>query len=146
MQRLVCRHYMNKELAIRVSFFLLRIVSGWLLFQAGTLKLFGWWGGMPPGQGPLSTQITIGAWMELIGGLLVIFGLLTRPAAFLLSGMMAVAYWQFHFKPELFWPTQNQGVPAVTLCFIFLFVAAYGGGRWSLDAMIAGQRYAEDAP
>ena len=66
-------------------------------------------------------------------------GLFTRPVAFILSGMMAVAYWQFHF-PNGHWPVQNQGMPAVLFCFIFLYMAAKGGGEWSLDALIQRKR------
>ncbi len=62
-------------------------------------------------------------------------GLITRPAAFILSGMMAVAYFQFH-APNGVWPNENQGVTAVLFCFIFLYMAAQGGGDWSLDARI----------
>jgi putative oxidoreductase len=61
-------------------------------------------------------------------------GLFTRPVAFILSGMMAVAYWQFH-APMGAWPAQNQGMPAVLLCFIFLYMSTHGGGDWSLDAL-----------
>jgi putative oxidoreductase len=129
---------MNRETAVRVTYFLLRVVSGFMFFQAGALKLFGWYGGMPPGNTlePWS-QVWIGAVMEVVFGLLIMLGFLTRISAFLASGEMAVAYWQFHFKPELFWPVQNQGQPAVLYCFIFLFIAAYGGGAWSLDALLS---------
>jgi putative oxidoreductase len=64
-----------------------------------------------------------------------VLGLGTRPVAFILSGMMAVAYWQFH-APNGVSPVQNQGVPAVLLCFVYLYIAARGGGDWSLDALL----------
>jgi putative oxidoreductase len=64
-------------------------------------------------------------------------GLFARPAAFVLAGEMAVAYWQFH-APNGTWPAENQGGEAVLFCFIFLFIAAYGSGAWSLDARRAG--------
>jgi putative oxidoreductase len=133
---------MNMSRAAQVAYFLLRVVSGLLIFQAGAMKSFGWLGGIPPNGGtvPLMSQVGIGGWIEVIGGLLVLLGLLTRPAAFILSGMMAVAYWQFHFAPNGGWPAQNQGVPAVLMCFIFLYIAAQGGGEWSLDALLRGKR------
>jgi putative oxidoreductase len=81
----------------------------------------------------------IGGVLEFIGGILIMLGLFTRPVAFILSGMMAVAYWQFH-APSGAWPLQNQGVPAVLFCFIFLYMAAQGGGDWSLDALIRRKR------
>ena len=124
-------------MALRAAYFLLRVVSGLLFLQAGGLILFGWFGGMPgqPGVRPsLLSQTGIGGVLEFFGGLAVLLGLCTRPVAFILSGEMAVAYWQFH-APHGAWPIQNQGVPAVLFCFIFLFVAAYGAGDWSLDAL-----------
>jgi putative oxidoreductase len=127
---------MNKDRAIQVTYFLLRVVSGLLLFQAGATKLFGWFGGVPAGVTiPVMSQIWIGAVLEVAGGILIMLGLFTHPAAFILSGEMAVAYWQFH-APRGGWPTQNEGVSAVLLCFIFLYMAARGGGDWSLDARI----------
>src|SRR5437660_9538849 len=130
--------------AVGITFLLLRVVSGFLLFQAGGLILFGWYGGMPGGEKVrLLTQTGIGGILEFFGGLLIIFGLCTRPVAFVLAGMMAVAYWQFHF-PSGHWPIQNQGMPAVLLCFIFLYIAAHGGGAWSLDALIHRRRNASN--
>ena len=81
------------------------------------------------------SQIGIGAVLEFFGGLAIMLGLLTRPVAFILSGEMAVAYWQFH-APNGGWPVQNHGELAVLFCFIFLYMAARGGGDWSLDALI----------
>jgi len=126
---------MNRAGTVRTTYFLLRIVAGLLFLQSGGTKLFGWLGGMPEGgTAPLMSQIGIGAALEVFGGLLIMLGLFTRPVAFIVSGEMAVAYWQFH-APGGAWPTQNHGVPAVLFCFIFLFMAAYGGGDWSLDAI-----------
>ena len=71
----------------------------------------------------------------------IMLGLVTRPVAFILSGEMAVAYWQFH-APHGAWPIQNQGQPAVLFCFIFLYMAAQGAGEWSLDALIWRKREA----
>lgn len=132
---------MKMTRVIQVTYFLLRVISGFLLLQAGGLILFGWYGGMP-GQAsspPLLSQTGIGGILEFFGGIAIMLGLFTRPVAFILSGMMAVAYWQFH-APQGGWPLQNQGMPAVLLCFIFLFMAAQGGGDWSIDALIRRKR------
>ena len=114
---------------------LLRIVAGLVFLTSGTSKLFAFPAGMPPdgGTAKAMSQIWIGGVIELVGGTLLVLGLFTRPAAFVLSGMMAVAYFQFHF-PHSFWPTVNQGVAAVVLCFVCLYLSAAGGGPWSVDA------------
>jgi putative oxidoreductase len=132
---------MDMNRATQISYFLLRVVSGFLLLQSGAMKWFGWFGGMPAGSPPfeLASQMGIGAVLEVIGGLLIAVGLFTRPAAFLCSGMMAVAYWQFH-APDGIWPAQNHGMPAALLCFIFLYIAAAGGGIWSLDGWLQRRR------
>lgn len=130
---------MNANRAAEAGYFLLRIVAGLLFVQTGGLILFGWFGGMPgqpPGYTPpLLSQVGIGGILEFFGGIMITLGLLTRPVAFILSGMMAVAYWQFH-APTATWPVQNQGMPAILFCFIFLYMAARGGGAWSLDGLI----------
>jgi len=128
---------MNRQLATQISLTLLRTVSGLLFMQAGGLKLFGWFGGMPPNgaTAPLMTQTGIGGLLELVGGALMILGLFTRVTAFIISGEMAVAYWQFH-APGGFWPIQNHGEAAVYLCFIFLFFSAFGASDYSLDALL----------
>ena len=127
-----------------VAMTLLRVVSGLMLFQAGGNKFFGWLGGMPGGgTPPVGSQIWIGAWLELVCGGLMMLGLLTRPAAFLMSGMMAVAYFQFH-QPQGLWPGQNGGVPAVMLCFACLALFAYGPGPYSLDSLIFRNRSKEE--
>lgn len=132
---------MNTKRAIQITFFLLRAVAGFLFCQSGGLILFGWFGGMPgqPSPPPLLSQTGIGGVLEFFGGIAIMLGLLTRPVSFILSGMMAVAYWQFH-QPNGAWPIQNQGMPAVLFCFIFLYLAAQGGGDWSLDALIRNRR------
>ena len=127
---------MNKQRAVQITYLLLRLVAGLLFMQSGGLILFGWFGGMPGGQSaPLMSQTGIGGVLEFVGGIAIMLGVLTRPVAFILSGEMAVAYWQFH-APNGTWPVQNQGIPAVLFCFIFLFMAAYGGGEWSVDALL----------
>ena len=124
------------ERAKQITFFLLRVVSGLLFLQVGGTKLFDWFGGVPlqhGGHPAMMSQMWIGGVLEFYGGTAILLGLFTRPVAFILSGEMAVAYFQFH-QPHGFWPVQNHGEPAVLLCFIFLFFAAQGAGRWSLDA------------
>jgi putative oxidoreductase len=113
----------------------LRIVAAILFIQAGTVKLFGWPMGMPGGAtAPLMSQVGIGGLLETVGGFLLLIGLFTRPVAFVLSGEMAVAYFQFH-QPNGFWPVVNQGQQAVLFCFIWLYLAAAGPGPWSVDAV-----------
>jgi putative oxidoreductase len=77
--------------------------------------------------------------LEFYGGTAVLLGLFTRPVAFVLSGEMAVAFFQFHL-PQGLWPIQNHGEPAVLFSFIFLFFAAHGPGDWSIDAVIRKAR------
>ncbi len=129
---------LTKERAVTISLTLLRVMASLILFQAGALKIFGWYGGLPAGA-VLSPLIQTAGWLEVIGGPLLLIGLLSRPVAFILSGLMAFAYFIGHF-PQGFWPVQNNGAPAVLLCFIFLFFAAYGAGQWSVDAKICGKK------
>lgn len=129
---------MNMDRAKQITFFLLRVVSGLLFLQAGGMKMFDWFGGVPAqfgGHPKFLSQMWIGGALEFYGGVAILLGLLTRPAAFILSGEMAIAYFQFH-QPNGFWPVQNHGEPAVLLCFIFLFLAAHGAGDWSIDAIL----------
>jgi putative oxidoreductase len=132
---------MNMERPIEVTYFFLRVVAGLLFIQTGGLILFGWFGGIPgqPGTPSLLSQTGIGGVLEFFGGIAIMLGLGTRPVAFILSGMMAVAYWQFH-APNGVSPIQNQGMPAVVFCFLFLYMAAKGGGSWSLDALLRRKR------
>ena len=133
---------MNMEQARRIAWFLLRVVSGLLFLQAGGMKMFDWFGGVPVqfgGHPAFMSQTWIGGVLEFYGGAAILLGLFTRPIAFVLSGEMAVAYFQFH-QPQGFWPIQNHGEPAVLLCFIFLFFAAHGAGDWSVDAMLRRKR------
>jgi putative oxidoreductase len=133
---------MNRERALTVSWTLLRVVAALMFVQVGGLKLFGWFGGMPGANGAsasLASQVGIGGLLEVGGGILIALGLFTRPVAFILSGEMAVAYWQFH-APNGRWPIVNHGEQAVLYCFLFLFMAAYGAGDWSLDALLRKKR------
>jgi putative oxidoreductase len=71
--------------------------------------------------------------LEIVGGVLLVLGLFTRPVAFILSGQMAVAYFMAH-APQSFYPIHNGGESAILFCFVFLYLAAAGAGSWSLDA------------
>ncbi len=114
---------------------LLRIVAALMFILSGTMKLFAFPVGVPPDGGtvPWLSQLGLGAALEVVGGGLLLIGLFTRPVAFVLSGEMAVAYFQFHF-PGGFWPVVNGGIPAVLYCFVWLYFSAAGAGPWSLDA------------
>ena len=116
------------------AYALMRIVTGFMFSFHGAQKILGILSDMPrPAAG---SQMWIGGLIELIGGLLVMVGFQTRLAAFLASGEMAVAYFQFHWKfqlgPELF-PAINKGELAVLYCFVFLLIACRGGVTWCLD-------------
>ena len=119
---------------------LLRIIAALMFMLAGTAILFAFPAGIPPngGTAPFLSEIWIGGVLEVFGGGLLLVGLLTRPVAFLLSGEMAVAYFQFH-APGGFWPTVNGGVPAVLYSFVWLYFSAAGPGPWSLDAWRASR-------
>jgi len=126
-----------------IALFLLRIVCGFLLFQSGSMLHFGWPDAMPAGMAPApGSQLWIGKWIEVVGGGLLLLGLGTRWVAFVLSGMMAVAYFQFH-QPGGVWPAQNGGAAAVLMCFACLFLFAKGGGAWSLDSKLRKQPKAD---
>ena len=115
-----------------VSYALLRIAAGFMFLFHGIQKLFGEFTTKP--MPAVGTQMWFGGIIELVTGVLVCAGLFTRPAAFLASGMCAVAYWQFHAlgKGSLL-PIVNGGELAAVYCFAFLFIAARGGGDVSLD-------------
>ena len=114
-------------------YFVVWVVS--LLFmQHGGQKLFNY---PPGGHGtvPLISLLGLAGILELFGGAFVLIGFLTRPVAFILSGEMAVAYFMVHGKPGApIWPAQNGGELGVIYCFVFLYLAAAGGGAWSVDA------------
>jgi len=114
---------------------LLRIVAAVIFIQSGTMKLFAFPVGMPPDgttTAVLGSQIWFAGILEVFGGALVLVGLFTRPVAFLLSGEMAVAYWQFHF-PQSAWPVVNNGTDAILYCFLWFYLSAAGPGSWSVD-------------
>jgi putative oxidoreductase len=119
-----------------------RIVAASVFISFGTMKLFGY----PPSPVPLpplslTSQLGVAGLLETFGGLAILLGLFTRPVAFILSGEMAVAYFTKHF-PLSFFPTINNGTPAILYCWFFLYLAFAGGGEWSLDRRIVRSRAA----
>ena len=109
----------------------LRIVAGFLFMQHGTQK----WLAFPVARASPSELWTLSGAagvLELGGGFLLLLGLFTRPVAFVLSGLMAFAYFIAH-APAGFWPIVNRGELAALYCFVFLYIAAAGGGPWSAD-------------
>jgi putative oxidoreductase len=115
----------------------LRIVAALTFMLFGTMKLFAFPAGVPPDGGtvPLMSQAGLAGILEVFGGGLLLLGLFTRPVAFILSGEMAVAYFQVHY-PQGFWPVLNNGTPAALYCFVWLYFSAAGAGPWSLDAKL----------
>jgi putative oxidoreductase len=111
---------------------ILRIVTALLFIEHGTAKLFHFPVAIQGLPEPLPTLLVAASWIEIVGGTLILLGLFTRPAAFILSGEMAVAYWMSHF-PRDPWPVANLGEAAILFCFIFLYLAAAGPGAWSVD-------------
>lgn len=114
---------------------LMRIITGFLFLWHGTQKLLGF----PPSQGGgqgLSVMTALAGTIELVGGLMILFGLFAGIAAFIASGTMAVAYFMAHFSVQAFLPIQNRGELAVLYCFVFLYIAARGSGIWSLDSLM----------
>ncbi|MEA3061683.1 MAG: putative oxidoreductase [Sphingomonadales bacterium] len=118
---------------------LLRIVAGLLFLSHGLVKLFGFPPDAQPGPQPFLTLFGIGGLVELVAGGLIALGLLTRPAAFLASGEMAVGYWMYH-APKGFYPAVNGGDAAILYCFLFLYLVAAGPGAFSLDAAIGRRK------
>ncbi|MFN2447806.1 MAG: DoxX family protein [Vicinamibacterales bacterium] len=117
----------------------LRIVAGFLFVFHGTQKLFVWPVAEPRTAAPLVSLMGLAGILEVFGGGLLAAGLFTRVVAFILSGEMAFAYFSAH-APRNVWPILNGGELALLYCFLFLYLAAAGGGPWSLDAMRRGGR------
>ncbi|MBD8686741.1 DoxX family protein [Rhizobium skierniewicense] len=109
----------------------LRIITALLFIEHGTQKLFGF----PVSQmeGALPPMLLIAAILELVGGLLILVGLFTRPTAFVLSGLMAFAYFIAH-APKSIFPVLNGGDGAILFCFVFLYLVFAGAGALSVDA------------
>ncbi len=115
----------------------LRVMSGLLFLQHGTTKYLN----VPVSQMNNASPLTLGGFagiLELVGGVLLVLGLFTRPVAFVLSGLMAAAYFIAH-APQGFFPLLNGGELAALYCFVFLYLAAAGGGTWSLDRLRGGE-------
>jgi putative oxidoreductase len=118
----------------------LRVVAALIFMLHGTQKLFGF----PPRAAGVAAPELLSLYgaagmLEIVGGLLLLFGFLTRPVAFLLSGQMAFAYFIGHAPRNLF-PTLNGGDAAILYCFVFLYLAFAGPGPWSVDAILRPQR------
>ena len=111
----------------------LRIMTALLFLQHGTAKFFGFPHVAMFDNLQFVSLLGAAGLLELVGGVLILIGLFTRPVAFILSGFMAVAYFMAH-APQGFYPLQNQGELAVLYCFVFLYFAAAGAGEWSVDA------------
>ena len=132
-----------------------RLIVGLMFASHGGQLVLGMFGGMPGSEKPM---MQIGGWIQLVGGLLIAFGLLTRLAAFISSGEMAVAYFMIHVANAQtpmakFFPissagpqVSNRGELAIFYSWFFLFVVFYGPGRWSIDALIRKGKAATAAP
>ncbi|PSJ47657.1 DoxX family protein [Zobellella endophytica] len=115
-----------------------RMVSAFLFMQHGGQKLFGF-PAAQRGEFDLFTLSGTAGVLELFGGALLLLGLFTRPVAFVLSGLMAFAYFIVH-APQDFWPLNNGGELAIMFCFTFFYFVFAGGGCWSLDCLRSGRR------
>ncbi|MGR4864072.1 DoxX family protein [Caulobacter sp. LARHSG274] len=113
----------------------LRIVVALLFMEHGLMKVFHFPIPQPGAPDPLPPMLLAAAWLEIVGGALIALGLFTRPAAFILSGEMAVAYFLAH-APQGFYPAVNKGEAAILYCFVFLYLVFAGPGLWSLDAQV----------
>lgn len=120
---------------------LLRVVAALMLMQHGVQKLFGWL--VPPDRPAqpleLLSQRGLAGVLEVFGGVLLAIGLFTRPVGFILSGLMAFAYFLSH-APDGFWPILNRGELAALYCFLFFYLSARGGGPYSIDALLERRR------
>jgi len=132
----------RRAVFVGLTLLALRIVSALVLLEHATAQAFG----VPnnparpfEGAPAILSRTWVASVIELVGGPLIILGLFTRPIAFVLSGLMAFAYFVVH-APVAFFPVVNRGEPAVLLCFVFLYMAAAGAGPYSLDAMWTARR------
>jgi putative oxidoreductase len=138
----------RRTLLTGLTLLALRIVSALVLFEHATAQAFG----VPNNPAKPFTsapavfsRLWVASWLELIGGTLIVLGLFTRPTAFVLSGLMAFAYFLVH-APVGFFPIVNRGEPAVLLCFVFLYLAAAGAGPYSVDALLDRRGSAQRSP
>jgi putative oxidoreductase len=115
---------------------ILRFMTGLTLLQHGTGKILQFPAGAVPPTFNLNSMPGYAGVIELVCGILLVLGLFTRPAAFLASGMTAVAYFLVH-APQGFFPILNRGELAVVYCFVFLYLCAAGPGPWSVDAKMS---------
>jgi putative oxidoreductase len=132
------QHFFDTWTPVALS--VLRLVSGYLYLQHGTSKL------LHVPRVPMFDQLRVlsrdgfAGMLEIVGSVLILLGLFTRPVAFILCGEMAIAYFTVHARQgNFFMPMLNQGEIAVLYCFIFLFLATAGGGPWSMDALLAAK-------
>ena len=123
---------------------ILRIMAGLLYMEHGMQKLLGFPPSDNPGP-PLMSLLGFGGVLELFGGFLLVIGLFTRPVAFVLAGMMAVAYFMAH-APRSFFPVLNGGDAAILFCFVFLYLFIAGPGSWSVDAARPARLFARARP
>ncbi len=114
---------------------ILRIVAALIFIEHGTQKLFGFPAAPANGYPEVFSLFWWQGVIEVAGGSLLLLGLFTRVVAFILSGNMAVAYWMVH-APKDFYPALNGGDAAILYCFVFLYMAAAGGGAWSVDRLL----------
>ena len=122
---------------------LLRIVVALLFVEMGSAKLFAFPGAVIPGGGtvPLASLGGVASVLEFVGGWLLLVGLFTRPAAFVLSGEMAFAYFIGH-APNGFWPVLNGGGDAIYFCFTFLYLVFAGPGAFAVDGLMGSRKVA----
>jgi putative oxidoreductase len=113
----------------------MRIIAAFLWWSHGAQKIMGWFGGFGQdgGTADLFTRFGAAGMIEFFLGLAIILGLFTRPAAFIASGEMAVTFFWMHVPRGSFWPWENRGEVVALYAFVFLFIAASGGGDFSLD-------------
>jgi putative oxidoreductase len=122
-------------------FCIMRLLAGIMFTCHGAQKVFGMFGGKVQTEMPMQ----IFGWFELVLGILIALGLLTRVSALLASGAMAIAYFKAHAGGG-FVPIVNRGEMAVLYCWLFLFIFFYGPGRWSMDALMRGGAPASPTP
>lgn len=125
---------------------LLRIVTGLIFLEHGTQKFLSFPDGDSAGTGwALNNLGAFAGLIEIVTGVLITIGLFTRPAAFLASGTMAVAYWYAH-APMDFFPVNNGGDAAILYCFVFLYLVFSGPGAWSVDGIRTRTRPGTEMP